>query len=135
VVQMPKHPTTGRSRSNVHSVGYVAAANTKNPDLAANLMLFLVSDEGAKIFAEGGSVAPASPSPAIQKMWLDSFGESDKNIQAFIDALDDSWGVTAFDEIWGMIDNEIVVNIFDLGMSVEDATQDACDFIDTQLPQ
>ena len=135
IVQLPKNPTTGRSRSILHAVGYVASSRTENPDLAANLILFLASDEGQRFFAEGGSVAPANPSPAIQQLWIDSFGETDKNIQAFVDATVDSQGVTVFDEIWNPINSEIVVNIFDLGVSVEDAVAMACEAIDPYLVQ
>ncbi len=135
VVQLPKHPETGRSRSILHAVGYVASSRTENPDLAANLILYLVSDEGQTFFAEGGNVAPANPSPAVQQMWIDSFGETDKNIQTFVDATVDSQGVTVFDEIWDKINSEIVLNIFDLGMSVEEATEDACAFIADYLVQ
>jgi multiple sugar transport system substrate-binding protein len=70
VVQLPKHPETGRSRSILHAVGYVASARTENPDLAANLILYLASDEGQRFFAEGGNVAPANPSPEIQQLWV-----------------------------------------------------------------
>jgi multiple sugar transport system substrate-binding protein len=134
VVQLPKNPDSGRSRSILHSVGYVASARTANPDLAANLILYLVSDEGQKFFAEAGGVAPANPSPEIQTQWIKSFGSSDKNIQAFVDATKDSQGVTPFAEIWDKMNTEMVVNIFDLNKTVEDATQDACDFINQQLP-
>ncbi len=133
VVKLPMNPETGRSRSIVHSVGYVASARTEAPELAANLILYLVSDEGQKFFADAGGVAPANP--AMQERWVESFGEAGVNIQAFVDALQDSQGVTVFDEIWDKINTELVVNIFDLGMSVEEATQLACEFIDTQLPQ
>ncbi|MBI5670865.1 MAG: sugar ABC transporter substrate-binding protein [Chloroflexi bacterium] len=133
VVQLPRNPETGRSRSIVHSVGYVASANTENPDLAANLILYLVSDEGQKFFADAGGVAPANP--ALQQQWIDSFGDAGVNIQTFVDALQDSQGVTVFDEIWDKINTELVVNIFDQGMSVEDAANDACEFINTQLPE
>lgn len=129
VVTLPKNPTTGRSRSIIHSVGYVASAKSKNPDLAANLILYLASDEGQTFFAKGGNVAPANPSPEVQKLWVDSFGTSDVNIQAFIDATNDSQGVTAFDEIWDAVNTELVVNVFDLGVSVDDATTKACDAI------
>jgi multiple sugar transport system substrate-binding protein len=133
VVKLPMNPETGRSRSIVHSVGYVASAWTEAPELAANLILYLVSDEGQKFFADAGGVAPANP--AMQEQWIASFGDANVNIQAFVDALQDSQGVTVFDEIWDKINTELVVNIFDLGMSVEEATQQACEFIDTQLPQ
>ncbi len=133
VVQLPRHPETGRTRSIVHSVGYVASASVTNPDLAANLIVYLVSDEGQQFFADAGGVAPANP--AMQQRWVEAFGDTSVNIQTFVDALEDSQGVTVFDEIWDKINNEIVVNIFDLGMSVEDAAQAACEFIDTQLPQ
>ena len=135
VVQLPKNPDTGRSRSILHAVGYVASARTANPDLAANLILYLASDEGQMFFAEGGGVAPANPSPAIQQMWIESFGETDKNIQAFVDATVDSQGVTVFDEIWDSINSEIVLQIFDLDVPVEEAVAATCEYIDTQLPQ
>ncbi|MBL8162808.1 MAG: sugar ABC transporter substrate-binding protein [Anaerolineae bacterium] len=131
VVRLPRNPETGRTRSIVHSVGYVASANTPNPDLAANLIVYLSSDEGQRFFAEAGGVAPANP--AVQQIWVDSFGDTEVNIQAFIDATEDSQGVTVFDEIWDKINTELVVNVFDLGVSVEQAAQDACDFINTQL--
>ena len=133
VVQLPKNPTSGRSRSILHAVGYVASSQTANPDLAANLILFLASDEGQKFFAEGGNVAPANPSPAIQQLWIDSFGDTNVDIQTFVDATVDSQGVTVFDEIWDAINTEIVVNIFDLDVSVDDAVGMACDAIDPYL--
>jgi len=135
VVQLPKNPTTGLSRSIVHAVGYVASARTDTPDLAANLILFLASDEGQRYFAEGGNVAPADPSPELQQMWIDSFGDLGVNIQAFVDATADSQGVTVFDEIWDTINSEIVVNIFDLGVPVEDAVAQACAVVDQYLVQ
>ena len=55
------------------------------------------------------------------------------NIQAYIDATQDSQGVTVFDEIWDAMNSELVVQIFDLGVPVEDAVADTCAFIDTQL--
>jgi multiple sugar transport system substrate-binding protein len=131
VVQLPKDTESGHSRSIVHSVGYVASSNTKNADLAANLILYLVSDEGQGFFADAGGVAPANP--AVQQRWIDSFGKTDRNIQAFVDALNDSQGVTPFNEIWDTMNSELVVNIFDLNMSVEDATKKACDTITPQL--
>lgn len=134
VVTLPRNPANGRSRSILHAVGYVANAQTDTPDLAANLILYLVSDEGQRFFAEAGGVAPANPSPDLQQLWVDSFGETNVNVQAFVDATTDSQGVTVFDEIWDAINTEIVVNLFDLGMSVEDATARACEFIDSQLP-
>ncbi len=133
VVQLPKNPTSGKSRAILHAVGYVASAKSKNPDLAANLITYLVSDEGQKFFAEAGGVAPANPSPALQKAWTDSF-KTDKNIQAFVEATKDSQGVTVFDEIWEAINTEIVVNIFDLGMSVDEATKKACEVVTKNLP-
>jgi multiple sugar transport system substrate-binding protein len=133
VTQLPKNPETGISRPILHSVGYVASARSQNPDLAANLILYLVSDEGQQFFADAGGVAPANP--GLQEDWIASFGDTDKNIQAFVDALPDTQGVTPFAEIWDAMNTELVVNIFDLDMSVEEATQQACDFINTQLPE
>lgn len=49
VVQMPRYPENGRTRSILHSVGYVAAAGTDTPELAANLITFLASDAGQNI--------------------------------------------------------------------------------------
>lgn len=133
VVQLPKHPETGMSRSIVHAVGYVASARSEHPDLAANLILYLASEEGQRFFAEGGNVAPANPAPAIQQLWVDSFGDTDVNIQAFVDATADSQGVTVFDEIWDVMNSELVVYIFDLDMSVEDAVADVCAVINEEL--
>lgn len=133
IVQIPKHPETGISRPILHAVGYVASASSQNPDLAANLILFLSSDEGQQFFAEAGGVAPANP--GMQDEWVASFEGVDQNIQAFVDALPDTQGVTVFSEIWDVMNTELIVNIFDLGMSVEEATQQACDFIETQLPE
>lgn len=131
VVRLPRNPETERSRSIVHSVGYVASANTENPDLAANLILYLVSDEGQQFFAEAGGVAPANP--MAQETWMESFGDTDANIQTFVDALEDSQGVTVFDEIWESMNNELVVQIFDLDVPVEEAVATTCAFIETQL--
>jgi multiple sugar transport system substrate-binding protein len=133
VVQLPRFPETGTSRSIIHSVGYVASAHTAQPALAANLIQFLVSDEGQRFFADAGGVAPANP--ALQDDWVASFGHTDVNIQAFIDALRNSQGVTVYTEIWNTIDTYLVVNIFDLGMSVDDATKLVCDFVNSHLPK
>ncbi len=133
VVQFPRHPETGRTRSILHAVGYVAAANTPNPDLAANLIIFLGSDEAQAFFAQAGGVAPANP--GLQDEWLAGFAETGINAQAFVNAIEDSQGVTIFGEIWDVVNNELPINIFDLGVSVEEATQMACEFIETQLPQ
>lgn len=133
VVQLPKNPKTGLSRSILHSVGYVVSAKSKAPDLAANLIQYLVSDEGQKFFAQAGGVAPANPSPELQSLWKTSF-KTDKNIQAFVDATKDSQGVTPYDEIWNAMNTELVVKIFDQGVSVADATKSTCDFINSHLP-
>ncbi|MEO8397092.1 MAG: sugar ABC transporter substrate-binding protein [Chloroflexota bacterium] len=133
VVQLPRYPATGESRSIVHSVGYVASARTMQPDLAANLIQFLVSDEGQRYFAQAGGVAPANPSQ--QQAWIDSFGDTDVNIHAFVDALDDSQGVTVFTQIWDTINSYLVVNIFDLSMSVDDATKLVCNYVNANLPR
>ncbi len=133
VVTFPRHPETGRSRSTLHAVGYVASATSAAPDLAANLIQFLVSDEGQMFFAEAGGVAPGNPSSILQRMWIEGFGETDVNIQAFVDATVDSQGITVFDEIWDIVDKEIVINIFDLGMDVEEAAALACDAIDEYM--
>lgn len=134
VVQLPRNPETGRSRSILHAVGYVASASSANPDLAGNLITYLVSDEGQKFFAEAGGVAPANPNLALQELWMSSFKEG-HNIQAFVDATVDSQGVTTFAEIWDKVNSELVVKIFDQNVPVEDAVADACEFIDTQLPE
>jgi ABC-type glycerol-3-phosphate transport system substrate-binding protein len=114
-------------------VGYVASANSANPDLAANLILYLSSDDGQRYFAEAGGVAPANP--AVQDVWIESFGTTEVDIHAFIDATHDSQGVTVFDEIWDAINTDLVINIFDLGMPVEDAVKQACDVVNAALPK
>jgi ABC-type sugar transport system, periplasmic component len=133
VVQLPRHPETGRSRSILHSVGYVASARTANPDLAANLIIFLASDEGQRFFAEGGGVAPANP--AMQEAWISAFGDVGVNIQAFVDATEDSQGVTIFGDIGGAVSTDLPINLFDLGMSVEDAVATACAAVQPFLNQ
>ncbi|MEO8608123.1 MAG: sugar ABC transporter substrate-binding protein [Chloroflexota bacterium] len=132
VVQLPRNPETGRSRSILHSVGYVASANTKAPDLAANLILYLVSDEGQQFFADAGGVAPANPT--LQQQWIDSFGKTSVNIKAFVDAQQDSQGVTIFDEIIDAVNTDLVVDIFDKGMGVDEAAAKTCDFVNAHLP-
>jgi multiple sugar transport system substrate-binding protein len=133
VVQLPRNPDTGRSRSILHSVGYVASANTQLPELAQNLILYLVSDEGQQFFADAGGVAPANPS--LQQQWIDSFGDTEVNVKAFVDATVDAQGVTIFDEIIDTVNVDLVEHIFGEGMSVENAAQIACDFINSQLPE
>jgi multiple sugar transport system substrate-binding protein len=132
VVQLPRNPDSGRSRSILHSVSYVAAANTKVADLATNLILYLVSDEGQQFFADAGGVAPANPT--LQQQWINSFGTTSVNIKAFVDAQLDSQGVTIFDEIIDAVNTDIVVDIFDKGMGVDEAAAKACDFVNSQLP-
>ncbi|HVU10665.1 MAG TPA: sugar ABC transporter substrate-binding protein [Phototrophicaceae bacterium] len=125
LVTLPKNPTTGESRSIVHAVGYSVAATSKNPDLAANLVQFLVSDEGEKFFADAGGVPPADPNPALLAEWKNSFGSTKVNIQAFIDALNNSQGVTTFGEA-GDPTTDMITEIFDNNGSVADATAKAC---------
>jgi multiple sugar transport system substrate-binding protein len=129
LVQLPRNPSTERSRSMLHSVGYVAAANTDLPDLAANFIVFLASDEGQRFFAEGGGVAPANP--GLQDEWVAAF-ETDKNIQAFVNATVDSQGVTVFSEL-GDVTTELVINIFDLNVPVDEAVAQACVVVDEAL--
>lgn len=131
VVQLPRNPDTERTRSMLHSVGYAVAANSDAPDLAANFVQYLVSDEGAGFFAAAGGVAPANPSQ--QQAWIDSFGDLDVNVQAFVDATTDSQGVTGFEEIGDISNSELVVNIFDLNIPVEEAVAQACAQIDAIL--
>lgn len=135
VVQLPRNPSSGRTRSILHSVGYVASASrsstSSNPDLAANLILYLISDVGQRFFADAGGVAPSNPS--LQQQWIASFGDSGKNIQAFVDATQDSQGVTVFNEIWDAINTEIVLDLFDRDLSVNEAVNKACAFIDPLL--
>jgi len=133
VVQLPKNPTTKLSRPILHAVGYVASARTKSPDLAGNLITYLVSDEGQKFFAQAGGVAPANPSPELQDLWMKSF-PAEKNIKAFPAATVDSQGVTAYAEIWSTADTELPTNLFGGGMSVDDAVKAACDVINKNLP-
>lgn len=135
IVQQPRHPETGRSRSTLHAASYVAAANSDNPELAANLILFLVSDEGQMFFAEAGGVAPSNPSAELQGIWADAYADADLNVQAYIDAVQDSVGVNLFAEIWDVANTELVVNIFDLDMEVEEAAELACEFIDEQIAE
>jgi multiple sugar transport system substrate-binding protein len=132
---LPRNPETKLSRSIIHSVGYVAAKTTKNPDLAANLILYLASDAGQKFWSEGGSVAPANPNPELQKLWIDNFKATDKNIQAYVDATKDSQGITVFGEAWDTVNTEVQTNIFDLGMSVDEATTKACEVIDQKIAE
>ncbi len=132
VVQLPKYPKNGESRAILHATSWVSSAKTKNPDLAANLIIYLVSDEGQKFFAQGGGVAPSNPNPDLQKLWMDTF-KAGKNVQAFVDATKDSQGVAAFGEIWDEVDKNIVVNIFDLGMPVDQAVKQSCDVINKFL--
>ncbi|MDX2162479.1 MAG: sugar ABC transporter substrate-binding protein [bacterium] len=131
VVTLPRHPDTGRSRSILHSVGYVGAAQSANRDLAANLILYLVSDEGSAYFASAGGVAPANPTQ--QQVWVESFGQTEVNIQAFVDAIDDSQGVTVFDAIWEAINTDIVIDIFEENQSVVAAVDAACAAVDQAL--
>jgi multiple sugar transport system substrate-binding protein len=127
VVQLPAYPETGLSSSVLHSVGYVASAQSPEADLAANLVLFLGSDQAQAYFAAAGGVAPANP--ALQDEWIAAF-DPDKNIQAFVNAAtQDSQGITAFDEIWSTVNTDLVINIFDLNVPVEEAVAAACDVI------
>ncbi len=130
IVRLPVNPTSGRSRSILHAVGYAASANTSNPDLAANLILFLASDEGQRFFAEAGGVAPANPS--MQTVWLESFGDTEHNIQAFVDAITDSQGITIFSEVGDAV-TELPINLFDLNMSVDEAVSLGCEVVNSVI--
>jgi multiple sugar transport system substrate-binding protein len=128
LVQMPHNPTTGLSRAALHASAFAAASNSKDPALSANLVQYLISDEGQKFFADAGGTAPSDPSPALQQGWLAASGLSGKNVQAFIDATKDSQGTTQFSgDAIDKATSDLITNIFDLGMSVQDATKAACD--------
>ncbi|MBI1257193.1 MAG: extracellular solute-binding protein [Chloroflexi bacterium] len=134
LVTMPHNPTTGLSRPVLHASSWAASSSSKNPDLAANMVQYLISDEGQKFFADAGGVAPSDPNPELQQAWVDSFGIAGKNIQAFVDATKDSQGYTQFSgESIDKATSDMITNIFDLGMSVEDATKAACDGMQPDL--
>jgi ABC-type glycerol-3-phosphate transport system substrate-binding protein len=103
VVQLPKNPTTGESRALLHATSWVGSSNR-----------------------------PSDPNPALQQAWIDSFGDSPINVQAFVDATQNSQGITVFSET-DSATADMLVNIFDLGMSVEDATAQACAEIEPYL--
>jgi multiple sugar transport system substrate-binding protein len=133
IVQMPKNPTTELSRPVLHASAWTASATSENPDLAANLVQYLISDEGQEIFAAAGGVAPSSPNPALQQTWVDSF-DTDVNIEAFVDARLETQSATNFNgDAFNAATADLVVNIFDLGMSVEDATALACETMQPDL--
>ena len=46
-----------------------------------------------------------------------------------------SQGVTVFMQIWDTINSYLVVNIFDLSMSVDDATKLVCNYVNANLPR
>jgi hypothetical protein len=52
-----------------------------------------------------------------------------------VDATEDSQGVTVFGDVWNSINTDLVINIFDLGMSVEDAVATACAAVEPFLNQ
>jgi len=134
IVQLPRNPTSGLSRPILHASAWAASANSDNPDLAANLVQFLVSDEGQKIFADAGGVAPGNPNPELQQTWIDSFGDTNVNIQAFVDASKDTQSATNFNgDAFNQATADLVINIFDLGVSVEDATAQACETMQPDL--
>jgi multiple sugar transport system substrate-binding protein len=128
IVPFPKNPTTGESSVILHSTSWVASNTSDNPELAANLLQYLVSDEGQKFFADAGGVAPGNLNPELQQEWMNSFGESGKNIQAFVDSTTNSHGYTMYigDD---SATNDMLINIFDNGVSVEEATATACEAI------
>lgn len=134
ISRLPIDPETGLQRSQTHAVGYTASARTENPDLAANLIIFLASDQGQQFFAEAGGVAPANPNPALQALWAEGFAESGKNVQAYVDATQDTQGVTVVGDM-GAVVTEMIVSIFDLDIPVEDAADAACAQIDQILAQ
>lgn len=134
IVQMPVNPTSGLSRPVLHASAWTAAATSDNPDLAANLVQYLISDEGQEIFAAAGGVAPSSPNQALQDVWVSSFGDAGVNIQAFVDARIETQSATNFNgDAFNQATADLVINIFDLGMSVEDATALACETMQPDL--
>ncbi len=135
VAPLPKHPATGRSRSIVHAVGYAGSAASDQADLAANLILYLVSDEAQALFAEAGGVAPANPSPALQREWVETFGETNVDINVFVSALIDSQGISILGEMWNLADVEIAQAIFDTDdVDLETTVQEKCESVEAMLP-
>jgi hypothetical protein len=52
-----------------------------------------------------------------------------------VDATKDSQGITVFGEAWDTVNTEVQTNIFDLGMSVDEATTKACEVIDQKIAE
>lgn len=134
IARLPADPETGIRRSQTHAVGYMASSRTENPDLAANLIIFLASDEGQRFFAEAGGVAPANPNPDLQALWAGGFADSGKNVQAYVDATQDTQGVTVVGDMNAVV-TEMVVSIFDLDIPVEVAAEAACAQIEQIIAQ
>jgi multiple sugar transport system substrate-binding protein len=126
VVELPRDPISGGSRAILHSVGYVAAADTAAPQAVGNLMQYLASDEGQAYFARAGGVAPASPSPELQVMWVESFDLPEANIQAFVNASRLAQGVTIWDPVVELANTELVMNIFGTDLPLETILNNAC---------
>lgn len=133
VVPLPRHPGTGRDSSLLHSVGYVASSTTEQPDLSANLLIYLAGKDAQRLFAEAGGVAPAHPSSELFNIWFDSFGELDVNIEAFVTTLVNSQSFTVFDDIWDYANTEFETVFLDPDKTVQQATEEACAYIETFL--
>ncbi|MCX6049480.1 MAG: sugar ABC transporter substrate-binding protein, partial [Chloroflexi bacterium] len=60
IALFPKHPKTGKLTTSLESDGWWIFKNTQNPDMAWNLMKFLVDENGQKRFSDLNYVIPSS---------------------------------------------------------------------------
>ncbi|AEF18091.1 extracellular solute-binding protein family 1 [Thermoanaerobacterium xylanolyticum LX-11] len=75
---MPDKPVVGSGAS-----GYAVSANTKYPDLAAELVFYIVSREGQKVFMETGDSVPVRKSLINSDIWR-SLPSKNFNQEAFV---------------------------------------------------
>jgi multiple sugar transport system substrate-binding protein len=70
LAQFPKHPKTGKRTTTVESDGWWIFKDAHEPDLAFDLLKFMASAGGQKIFTAEGYVIPSSL-PEIATPWYD----------------------------------------------------------------
>lgn len=70
VALLPKHPRTGKRTTSVESDGWWIFKGSKEPQLAFDLLEYMASAEGQKVFTEMGYIIPSSL-PEIAEPWYD----------------------------------------------------------------
>lgn len=127
VVTMPANPTTGTSRSISNAIAYAIHSGSDDPDLAFDLLRYLVSDAGGQYWIDERGLAPANPSPSLRSAWVDRHRDLGVDAAVFVDALDGAQALTAEGlAAWDTFNGELERRLFTLSEPIGDVARSLC---------